>query len=202
MALLPDVQQMEQIERCCLAAHGAGERMTTAALADRLMSSFELPMHSPYHHYLVPAVLLTVAAMRTGTDGAVLKKQLGIAKTRAGAIPGGTCGQYGCCGAALGAGIFAAVLLGTTPLSKHGWSAANAFTARCLAEVAAVEGPRCCKRVTYLTLRAAHAASVGLLGLDLGEFPAVTCRYSGKNRECRGEACPFFGEGSGEGGAV
>ena len=66
---------------------------------------------------------------------------------------------------------------------------------RCLEAVASVEGPRCCTRVTYLAVTAVMAASKELLGLDLGETPAVTCAHFAKNRECRGAACPFFPAG-------
>ena len=190
---LPDTQQMKQIEACCLELMEAGKPLGVVEVADTLMALPDLPMHCPYHHFLVLAALLTAARLRSGGTSEQLVTDLKKAMERAGEIPGGICGNYGCCGAAVGAGIFAAVWMRTTPLSKSGWATANAVTARCLAEIAAVEGPRCCKRVTYLTLRAAIPAARELLELDLGTFPELRCAYHAQNRECRGRACPFFG---------
>lgn len=193
MALLPDMEQMNQIEERCLELMAAGEPLGAVQVAEQLWALPGLPMHYPYHHFLLPAALLTAARLRNGGTAAQLEKDLKLAKERAGSVPGGACGQYGCCGAAVGAGIFAAVWQGTSPLSKDGWAAGNKLTARCLAEVATVEGPRCCKRSAFLTLRAAIPAARELLGVDLGEFPPVRCTYHHQNRDCRKEACPFFG---------
>lgn len=193
MALLPDAEQMRQIETRCLELMRAGTPLGAVEVAERLMALPGLPVHCPYHHFLMPAALLTAARLRTGGSAERLQKDLKLAKERAGSVPGGACGQYGCCGAAIGAGIFASVWQGTTPLSKDGWAAGNKLTARCLEEIATVEGPRCCKRVTYLTLRAVIPAARELLGVDLGEFSQIRCIYHESNRECRGAACPFFG---------
>lgn len=192
MAMLPDIQHMEQIEACCVELLESGETLDAVEIATRLMSLPDLPMHCPYHHFLVPAALLTAAWMQANGDSSLLSRHLKLARERAGVLPGGMCGQYGCCGAALGAGVFAAIWLGTTPMSKNGWAAVNEYTSRCLSEVASVEGPRCCKRVTYLTLRAAVPAAKELLGLDLGKVPEMRCDHYMKNRECKGRACPFF----------
>ena len=92
--------------------------------------------------------------------------------------------------AAIGCGLYASVLLGANPKKEAGWATANRFTAACLARVASVEGPRCCKRVTYLALEEACALSGGLLGVPLPADRAVCSRFA-LNRECRGEGCPF-----------
>lgn len=193
MALFPDTEQMNQIEARCLELMEAGERLGAVAVAEQLMALPGLPMHCPYHHFLMPAALLTAARMSAGGTVEELARDLKLAKERAGTVPGGMCGQCGCCGAAIGAGIFASVWQGTTPLSRDGWAAGNRLTARCLEEIASVEGPRCCKRVTYLTLRAVIPAARELLGVELGDFPQVRCAYHAHNRECRGAECPFFG---------
>jgi len=192
MALLPEIEHMDQIENRCLELLDSGEILGAVEIASRLMALPGLPMHCPYHHFLVPAALLTAARMHTDGDRKALARQLKVARERAGIIPGGMCGQFGCCGAAIGAGVFAAVWLGTTPMSHNGWAAVNAVTARCLAEVASVEGPRCCKRVTWLAVRAAVPAARELLAVNLGELSDVHCGHFSKNRECRGESCPFF----------
>jgi len=175
----------------CLEIFDAGEPRNAADIAEALMSLPEIPMHSPDHHFLVPAALLTAANLVSG-DRERLDAGLAEAARRASQVPGGVCGSFGCCGAAVGAGIFCSVWNRTCALSKTGWAAANETTARALSAIASVEGPRCCKRVTYLAVGAVLASSKELLGLDLGEMPAVVCRRCGQNRECRGPACPFF----------
>ena len=149
-------------------------------------------MHSPYHHFLVPAALLTSAHMYQGSARDKVAADLKKAMERAGAVPGGICGNYGCCGAAVGVGIFGSIWQGTHPLAKSGWAASNELTARALAAIAGVEGPRCCKRVTFLSIGAAISAAKELLGVELGEEKPVQCTYFASSRECRGLACPFF----------
>lgn len=192
MPMLPDPAHMDIIDKACISAFEAEEPIGVFSLCENIMDDPKLPMHCPYHHYLIPAVLLTVAGKISGETAEMLQKRLKTARVRAGTVPGGCCGQFGCCGAAVGAGIFACVWQGSTPLSKTGWAAGNEMTARCLSASASVEGPRCCKRVTYLTLSAALSAAKELLGLDLGEIPEHTCHHFSQSRECRGTACPFF----------
>ena len=92
----------------------------------------------------------------------------------------------------MSAGIFASVWQGTTPMSKTGWASANEITARALDSISSADGPRCCKRVTYLALSAAVPAARELLGVDAGEFSTPVCHYFKQNRECLKIKCPFF----------
>ena len=192
MPMLPGPARMERIRTACLETFDRGKPCSAFDLVQRLMDLPELPMHCPYHHFLMPAALLTAANLSSGGSRETLERQLRTAGERAGSVPGGYCGQFGACGAAVGAGIFASVWQGTDPHSKSGWAACNEMTARCLASIAAVEGPRCCKRVTYLTLGAAVPAAAQLLGVDLGPVPAIRCHHFSRSRDCRGTACPFF----------
>lgn len=194
--MLPDPERSAQLTARCLELYDAGVPLAPAAIACELMDLPEIPMHSPDHHVIVPLALLTAAHMRSDRGRAALESSLSKAAQRAGEIPGGLCGNYGCCGAAIGAGLFASVWQGTSPMSKNGWAAANEMTARCLSAVAGVEGPRCCKRVVCLSVNAAAQAAPELLGLDLGGAQSVTCHHFSRSRECRGEACPFFPKGA------
>ena len=164
--MLPDPAGMERLTARCLELFGAGAPLGAVEIADDLMALPELPMHCPDHHLLVPAALLTAAHLRAGRGRVALEADLKKAAERAAIVPGGVCGNYGCCGAAIGGGIFAAVWNKTSPMSKSGWAAGNAMTARCLEAVASVEGPRCCKRVVYLAVTAALPAARELLDLD------------------------------------
>ena len=70
-------------------------------------------MHGPEHHIIVPLVLLT--ALRNNGGDISYDEAMREAYTRASKLPGGTCGFWGVCGAAAGAGIFASLLLGSSP---------------------------------------------------------------------------------------
>ena len=156
------------------------------------MSLPGVEMHTPEHHFMVPAALLTAAHSVSGRDRAVLERALHAALNRSKRVPGGSCGDCGCCGAAVGAGIFAALWLKTTPKSAAHWADANRFTSRCLEHIAAVDGPRCCKRVSYLAIEAAVPLARDMLGLDLGEPPRAACTRFARNAECLHAACPYF----------
>ncbi len=192
MPTLPTQEHLDLIDAQCLFCFRAGAPDSALAIAELLMDLPELPMHCPYHHYLTAAALLTAAQLRSGGSEAQLLGQLKKARERAASIPGGYCGQFGCCGAAISAGIFACVWQNSTPQSKKGWAANNEITARALSAIASTEGPRCCKRVTYLALSAAIPAARELLGVDVGDFPGVLCHHFKDNRECLGKSCPFF----------
>jgi hypothetical protein len=175
-----------------LEIYSAPEPNSPIAFADALMDTESLAMHCPEHHFIVPAALLLAAHRKDGHDIAVLEKDLKTALMRAKSVPGGFCGNCGCCGAAIGTGIFAAVWLGTNPKSTENWALVNRMTAAALSSVATVEGPRCCKRVTYLALTAASEFFAKELSLNFGDTPAITCHHFAHNTECRGKACPYF----------
>ena len=52
-------------------------------------------MHCPYHHYIVPAALLTMAAMENYQKEDQLREWLATAESRAKDVPGGVCGNCG-----------------------------------------------------------------------------------------------------------
>lgn len=189
---LPDRDQMKMVEDECLRLFENGEKIGALKLADALMKLEGIPMHCPAHHFLVPAALLTSAHMFAENSREELVRDLGKAKERSRDIPGGICGLCGCCGAAVGTGTFASIWQKTSPTSKSGWAACNALTAQSLGSIASVEGPRCCKRVTYLSISAAVPAVKEQLGVYVGEIADVKCSHFYKSRECRGFACPFF----------
>lgn len=141
---------------------------------------------------MVPAALLTAAHSVSGRDRSALERDLNAALSRSKRVPGGSCGDCGCCGAAVGAGIFAALWLKTTPKSTVRWADANRFTAWCLEYIATVDGPRCCKRVSYLALEAAVPLAKEVLGVDLGQRPRPACTRFAQNAECLHAACPYF----------
>jgi hypothetical protein len=148
-----------------------------------------LPMHGPEHHALVPAILM--AALRNA-EHPVPPNVVRQALDRGGRIPGGWCGFYGDCGAAVGAGVAIALVTGSTPLLGHRRSLAMGATAEALARMVD-DQPRCCKRASRIAVQAATEYLEEKMGIRLpssGTRPK--CRQSHRNRECPREPCPYF----------
>lgn len=183
----------DHITEACLKAFDA-EDITPLELLETLMDRPGVPMHDPIHHYIMPATLLCLAARSAGKSREELAKNLAEAEERARKLLPGFCGWWGACGSAVGCGVFASVWMGVSPKKEANWAQINAFTAKCLQNVASVNGPRCCKRTSYLALQAAIQAAKELFGLNLGEAPEPSCTWSHFNRECKKDACPFYAE--------
>lgn len=176
------------IERVCIATDIA----EPLAIACLLMEQPAVKMHGPEHHFLVPAALLAAYCNLTGKQeekAAWIRK----ARTRAETVPGGACGMMGACGAAIGTGIYVAIVTGSTPLAGRAWQLSNEMTARALSVIARYGGPRCCKRDSWLAIREAVAFSRENLGITLPIREDHVCTFSAINRECRKEACLFYG---------
>ncbi len=185
------------IERACLAAQGDDP----LAIARALMRHPKLKLHGPEHHFLVPAALLAAHANARG-DRSDLPRLLAEARRRSDAVLGGFCGFQGACGAGIGAGIYASLATGATPLAQEPWGLANAATARALGVLAKVGGPRCCKRTTGLALLAAVRFASERLGVRLASSSAP-CEFADANAECLEGRCPFYPRASApEGGQV
>ena len=183
---------LEELYQAAAALYEDTDKHTPEWYARRLMNQKGLPMHCPEHHFIVPAALLLAAHRNAGTDAEKVHRDLRVALMRAQTVPGGFCGNCGCCGAGIGTGIFLAIWYNTNPKSEHNWALTQRMTARALAEIATVEGPRCCKRVTFLALSAAKEFCKQELGLELGTEAEFICGYYPQNRECRGIDCPYF----------
>jgi hypothetical protein len=159
-------------------------------LAIQLMRHPSVAMHGPEHHFLVPAVLLTVYFnLKQNNDKKEQKLQ--EARRRARTVVGGSCGFHGACGAAIGVGIFMSIVLEATPLSTKEYRLCNSATAQALARIAERGGPRCCKRNVFLALEVAAEFSASHLGQPI-PLQQVSCTFSPHNRECLGSDCLFF----------
>ena len=99
MPMLPDAGHMDLIDSKCLEIFSAGTPNGALEITETLMDLEGLPMHCPYHHYLTAAALLTSAALNSGYTKEQLCALLKTARERAAQVPGGFCGQFGCCGA-------------------------------------------------------------------------------------------------------
>jgi hypothetical protein len=159
-----------------------------AAIMEQVMAHPSVPMHGPEHHVIVPAVI--VAAVRNSgyplPEGAVEK-----ALERASKVPGGWCGLYGDCGAAVGAGIAVSVITGATPLTGKPRTLAMAATSQAMSRMLD-EQPRCCKRASRIAVQSTVDFLRERLGVDLPHGDHVRCTYVPKNRECARERCPYY----------
>lgn len=157
-------------------------------LAIGIMKDPSVNMHGPEHHLLVGCVLAT-AYHNCGGDIDLPAAIIRICD-RMSAVPGGVCGNYGCCGSAVSAGTFISVLTGATPLTEGSWGMSNLMTSKCLAAIAEVGGPRCCKRDSFLTLMTASKFITEKLGVEM-KCEVPTCTFHERNRQCLGKRCPF-----------
>ncbi len=165
---------------------------TTASIApseilERVMSHPAVPMHGPEHHAIVPAAI--IAAVRNAgypVPGDAIEKAI----TRATKVPGGWCGLYGACGAAIGVGIAVSILTEATPLTGRQRSLANEATSFALTRM--LDGhPRCCKRASRRALESAVEFLRDKMNIIIDTAQPIACTYSGRNRECPGETCPY-----------
>jgi len=165
------------------------------AIMQHIMEQPQVHMHGPEHHVLVGAALL--AAYRNCGGDMHLAAGLEEMLRRGGQVPGGICGLWGCCGAAVSAGIAVSIITGSTPLKREEWRLSNRMTARALYAIAEAGGPRCCKRDGFLAVREAVAFISENLGVELELPRRIVCGFSPLNKECLGAACPFNGDGCG-----
>ena len=158
------------------------------AILEQVVAHPAVPMHGPEHHVAVPAVI--VAAVRNAgypvPEGAVEK-----AIDRAGKVPGGWCGLYGDCGAAVGVGLAVSVLTSATPLTGKPRTLAMGATSFALSRMLD-EQPRCCKRASRLAVIAAVEFLRERAGISLNVAEQPRCTYVARNAECARRQCPFF----------
>lgn len=182
----------QELKETCLAAFESKKKYTVEELMMEMMDHPEVPMHYPYHHFIIPATLLTLATMEDCSSKEELEEMLDKAILRAKNVLGGFCGHYGACGAGVGAGIFMSIYTDTSPLSETGWQWANEMTGICLQKIASIPGPRCCKRTGFLAMQTAVPYANEKLELHLTSGDKIVCKYASRNKDCKKEVCPFY----------
>jgi hypothetical protein len=159
-----------------------------AAILEQVMQHPSVPMHGPEHHAIVPAAI--VAAVRN--SGYPLPEgSIGKALERASKVPGGWCGLYGDCGAAVGAGIAVSIITGATPLTGKQRTLALSATAQALSRMLD-EQPRCCKKASRIAIQSTVDFLRQKLAINLSQIEKVRCTYSSLNQQCAREKCPYF----------
>jgi predicted RNA-binding Zn-ribbon protein involved in translation (DUF1610 family) len=174
------------IERVC----SASESTDPVSLATALMRHPGVKLHGPEHHFLVPAVLVSAWANATG-KASEKPLLLAEARRRSDSVVGGSCGFHGACGAGIGTGIFASLTTSATPLARGSWGLANGATAAALGSIAALGGPRCCKRTGWLAILTGVRFSRQHLGVRL-RVTSPRCEFHGRNADCLAASCPFY----------
>ncbi len=161
-------------------------------ILEMVMAHPSVPMHGPEHHAMVPSIIVA-AARNAGypiPEGAVEK-----ALARGAKVPGGWCGFYGVCGAAIGVGTAVSVLTGATPLKGEPRALANEATAFALSRM--IDGkPRCCKRASRRALEASVDFLRERIGITLDKEQKIRCSYTERNNECAREDCAYYDSGS------
>ncbi|MDC7234025.1 MAG: DUF5714 domain-containing protein [Spirochaetales bacterium] len=110
----------------------------------------------------------------------------------------GFCGYYGACGAGIGGGLFLSIFTDSTPMSVKTWGLANKLTSICLGTISESGGPRCCKRVSYLTIEQTLPFIKEKLGLEIPGSGKIRCGDHERNKECLRAACPYYVENQDE----
>ncbi len=159
------------------------------ALLTTIRSHPAVPMHGPEHHGMVPGVIL--AAYRN-SGGDISREVIAAGIERGSNVPGGACGFWGSCGAAIGAGIAAALILDATPLTPNPRQQAQEFTAKILADIAEITGGRCCQRESWLALTHTALLSEEFFGVRMQIEATIHCDQYRKNRECIRKQCPLW----------
>lgn len=159
-------------------------------ILQEIMEDPYLYMHGPEHHVLTGAALLTACA-NCGVD-MDLEAALREIKERGSEYPGGACGLWGCCGAAVSAGMFMSILTKATPLSGKSWRLSNQMTARALGALAELGGPRCCKRNSFTTVKEAVEFAKENLGIEMELPRQIRCSFSEENEQCLKKHCPYY----------
>ena len=157
-------------------------------IINKMMNMEFCHMHGPEHHVMVGVALLT--AYKNASGNIDFDNALYEMFSRGNQVPGGTCGFWGACGAAISTGIFMSIITKSNPLAEEAFALSNEMTSRALHKIAEVGGPRCCKRDSYLSILSAIDFAKEKLNVEL-EKPEVKCNFKSKNNQCIGKRCPF-----------
>lgn len=179
-------QGIEQIAAFCRQSSSKNPLV----IMQQLMAQPVIFMHGPEHHVLVGAALLT--AYKNSGGAIELDSALDEMIRRGQQVPGGACGFWGCCGAAVSAGIFISIITQATPLKEQEWGLANLMTAQALQAIGALGGPRCCKRNSFTAVKEAVQFVRQQFQIELELPEKIVCGFSPLNRQCKKEACPYY----------
>ncbi len=170
-------------------------------IMQELMENPFIYMHGPEHHVMVGAALLAAfyncGGFHERGGKRAYEDALAEMQSRGREYPGGSCGLWGCCGAAVSAGMFMSIVTKATPLTGKSWGYSNMITSRALEAIARLGGPRCCKRNSFTAAIEAVKFVCENLGVEMELPEKITCNFSGENQQCLRKRCPYYETGTG-----
>jgi hypothetical protein len=161
-------------------------------MMNELLKHSAFKMYGPEHHLMVPVLILTALrnnGCKKPSRAEITDADIKEAINRASKVPGGWCGFYGTCGAAVGAGIALAIFGESNPGASKPRSIANQTTAQSL-ELISDHLEHCCKR------SARYSIDIALKQLEKYYNCKISinqgsCSFCGINEKCVGSECPF-----------
>lgn len=181
---------LEEVMHIC----GGSESKNPLEILQKIMECPYIYMHGPEHHVMIGAALLT--AWHNGGGQIDFPAALEEMKKRGSQIPGGICGLWGTCGAAVSAGIFFSIVTSSSPMSSKTWGLGNQLTSRCLDAIGSLGGPRCCKRDSFTAVSVSIDFIQEHLGISLEKPERISCTFSSQNGQCIRLRCPYHAGGS------
>ncbi len=158
-------------------------------LMDKWSASEELPFHGPWHHGIVPSVIIQ-ALENNGYE--FTEKDVKEAFNRGLKIPAGACGFCGVCGGGSGLGIAIGIVKKSNPFLDKQRSKAFEAAKKANERIGKLGGPRCCRLSAYTALDQAHKI------LDEMDYVLPRSKVIGRckiwelNNSCHMERCPYF----------
>ncbi len=160
-------------------------------LAVEIMNNPIIRMHGAEHHYLTPAVLLTVFN-NLSKKYPNLSEKLDELEVYINNNAPRTCSlEAGTCGAAIGSGVFFINFMQEQFTPKELDRLSNYIRTESIRQIDEIGLSRCCKRDTYISLMVASKVMRENLNLDI-EISEPKCTFSLRNKSCGMEECPFF----------
>jgi len=148
-----------------------------------------VPMHGPEHHFMVAAIILSVYKNRGGKlQDNDFDHVIDWAKT----TRGGSCGFMGVCGAAAGAGVAFARIIGSSPMQSKFRSESINVVSNILHKISSLGAARCCQRDSYVALKSISQLSRDKFGIYLPADHSFICTQNSENKVCVKETCPLY----------
>lgn len=158
-------------------------------LAEKWTASEELPFHGPWHHGIIPAVIITALK---NNQYKFSEKDCKEAFIRGVKIPAGACGFCGVCGAGTGLGIAMSIIQRATPFQDETRSKAFKAANKSNERIGKLGGPRCCRLSAYMTIGLA-VETLKEIDYNLPQAKLIgRCAVHEKNAQCHGKRCPYY----------
>lgn len=152
-------------------------------------ASNELPFHGPWHHGLVPGVII---ASLKNNDYKFTDKDIKEAFQRGLKIPAGACGFCGVCGGGSGLGIAISIASEATPFHDDERSFAFEAAIESNKRIGKLGGPRCCRLSAYVAIDQA-VKILKKMDYNLPQEKLIgRCNVYKLNQQCHEERCPYY----------